>query len=326
MCVLSCFITNAQSWVADSICENYECTEVNFTDDYSGKVKCTVTRRLTYGNRQVAVLYIHGYNDYFFQTELGDRFVNNGYNFYAVDLRKYGRSILHGQRLFEVRDLSEYFEDINAALDIIVHDGNCSIIIMGHSTGGLIASYYMAKANWVRYPVKALVLSSPFLDMNLGTVTEDFLLPFVCLCGKWFPDIELDQGCDNMYARTLLKKYVGEWSYNTAWKTEMSRPVTLGWLRAITSAQDFLHKGVEVGVPILLMHSDYSSNGTDEELAHITDIVLNVDEISRYGKRLGNDVTEYIVKNGIHDLFLSRMPIRYALYSHLFQWLESKGL
>ena len=81
-----------------------------------------------------------------------------------------------------------------------------------------------------------------------------------------------------------------------------------------------------MGVPILLMHSDYSSNGTDEELAHITDIVLNVDEISRYGKRLGNDVTEYIVKNGIHDLFLSRMPIRYALYSHLFQWLESKGL
>ncbi len=319
-------VVNAQIWVADSVCENYERTEVEFADDYSGSVKCTVIRKLSYDKSKPAVLYIHGYNDYFFQTELGDNFVNNGYDFYAVDLRKYGRSIIPGQRLFEVRDLSEYFEDVNAALDIIVQNGNKSIIIMGHSTGGLVASYYLAKAEHSCYPITALLLNSPFLDMNLDNATENFLLPFVCLCGRCFPDFELNQGDSNVYAHTLLRKYEGEWDYNTMWKTEMSQPVTLGWLRAITSAQDFLHRGVDVGVPVLLMRSEYSSDGENEALSHETDIVLNVEEISMYGRRLGCDVTEYIVKNGIHDLFLSRMPVRYTLYSSMFRWLENRGL
>ena len=32
-----------------------------------------------------------GFNDYFFQAEMGRQFADSGYNFYAVDLRRYGR-------------------------------------------------------------------------------------------------------------------------------------------------------------------------------------------------------------------------------------------
>jgi len=35
-----------------------------------------------------AVLHVHGFNDYFFQTHLADAFAAAGHTFYALDLRR----------------------------------------------------------------------------------------------------------------------------------------------------------------------------------------------------------------------------------------------
>lgn len=98
------------SWVADPLLgkSGYEVETVNQPDDYSGKVVSTVIRRLPEGKKpRKAVLYVHGYNDYFFQDSMGREFNDSGYGFYAVDLRKYGRSLLPGQHRYEVRDMAE---------------------------------------------------------------------------------------------------------------------------------------------------------------------------------------------------------------------------
>jgi len=42
-----------------------------------------------------AVLYVHGFTDYFFQTGLADFFAARGLRFYALDLRKCGRAHVH---------------------------------------------------------------------------------------------------------------------------------------------------------------------------------------------------------------------------------------
>ena len=304
------------NWDQDILGDGYESSCIYLNPDYSGEVRISLIRKLCPYENSKAVLYVHGYNDYFFQKELGNQFVGNGYDFYALDLRKYGRSYVQGQDLFEVRDLSEYFEDIKVSLDSIVSGGHEEIILMSHSTGGLILSYFMAKGMDDGYPVKALLLNSPFLDMNLDAVTEKFLLPVVSCVS-----VLNSNGADDLYARSLLKEYDGEWEYDTSWKLVVSPDVTAGWLHAITAAQDFLHAGVNIKQPILLMRSEKSSTDYME-----SDIVLDVEEISKYGERLGGNVTEYIVKKGLHDLFLSSKPVRYSLYAAMFNWLQSKGL
>lgn len=111
--------------------------------------------------------------------------------FYAVDLRKYGRSLLPGQKPFEVRDMTEYFADIDSALAVMKRDGVDKVVLVGHSTGGLTSSLYMAE-----HPdtvVKALVLNSPFLDWNLGRI-EEFAVPAVAATGKLFPGMPVKQG------------------------------------------------------------------------------------------------------------------------------------
>lgn len=62
-------------------------------DDYEGKVIATLLRADSTAPSDRAVLYLHGYIDYFFQTHMAERFAGEEWNFYALDLRKYGRSL-----------------------------------------------------------------------------------------------------------------------------------------------------------------------------------------------------------------------------------------
>ena len=318
---------NARTWEADILGDDYKMTQVDMPDDYSGKVVSTVVRRLCDCSADKAVLYVHGYNDYFFQNEMGRRFNAHGYNFYAVDLRKYGRSILPHQLKFEVRNLKEYFADIDSALSVISDDGNREVVLMGHSTGGLVSSYYMVNGGDCKKNIKALVLNSPFMDMNLSNALENYALPVIAGVANLFPNISIPQGSNDAYAQSLLKQYHGEWDYNTEWKMILSPDVTSGWLRAISKAQNELQRGQDIAVPILLMRSDKSINGNvwSPEFNR-GDAVLDVDEISMYGRRLGKDVQEVVVKDGLHDLLLSRKPVRDATYCYIFKWLDKNGL
>ena len=62
-----------------------------------------------------AVLHVHGFADYFFQTGLADFWVARGYDFYALDLRKYGRSLRPHQTPNYVADLRAYYEELDLA-------------------------------------------------------------------------------------------------------------------------------------------------------------------------------------------------------------------
>lgn len=75
----------------------YERQTINLGTDDEGPVVATLVRRRAERPSGRAVLYVHGFVDYFFQTHLADFFAERGWDFYALDLRKYGRSLLPGQ-------------------------------------------------------------------------------------------------------------------------------------------------------------------------------------------------------------------------------------
>ena len=61
------------------------------------------------------MLHVHGFADYFFQTGYAEWWTERGYDFYALDLRKYGRSLRPHQTPNYVADLREYFPELDAA-------------------------------------------------------------------------------------------------------------------------------------------------------------------------------------------------------------------
>lgn len=299
-------------------------THVVFPDDYSGSVRCTIIRLKADAESKKAILYVHGFSDYFIQKEMAEMFAHNGYDFYAVDLRKYGRSLMAGQKMFQVRDMHEYFTDIETAVDIIRADGHDEIVLMGHSTGGLTTSLYMTENPPVI--IKALILNSPFLDWNQPALMKKVILPVVSRLGRVMPGCPLRQKPDSGYAETLSSGHGGEWTYRTDWKPDILPDPDMGWVRAIHTAQKQLRKR-KIDVPVLLMHSAESvRKGDAREKYHRADAILDVETISRYGRRLGPDVTEITFEGALHDIALSRHDIRTRMYDAMLDWLAARNL
>ncbi|HEX8630189.1 MAG TPA: alpha/beta hydrolase, partial [Catenuloplanes sp.] len=97
----------------------YERQTIELGSDDEGPVVATLVRRRAEEPTRRAVLYVHGFIDYFFQTHLADFFVERGWDFYALDLRKYGRSLLAHQTPNFCRDLGDYFPELDEAARII---------------------------------------------------------------------------------------------------------------------------------------------------------------------------------------------------------------
>lgn len=310
-------------YVPDVLGGDYERRTFRMPDDYEGEVVSTLVRKPLIPGARQAVLYIHGYNDYFFQRELGDSVRAHGYNFYAVDLRKYGRSILPHQNPFFCKSLTEYFADLDTVLHTIRAEGNDRILLMAHSTGGLIAAYYL-QSQRDTLPVDGLILNSPFLDWNFGWAMEKIVLPAVAFIGKYIPNLTVQGKGNPNYAYSLLKPYKGEWEYDTAWKMTEGHPKKAGWIYAIRQAQQKVQEGPGLECPVLVMSSDksYPESKAWHDEYKVSDIVLDVNDIQKYGRRLGREVTCDTIAGGMHDLILSEKPYRDQAYRSVFDWIE----
>lgn len=289
-------------WVPDTRLPGFEAKTLEFPDDYDGRAVATLVRLPAGSAPRGAALYVHGFVDYFFQRHVAERFAAEGYAFYALDLRKYGRSLLAQQHPNFCKHLGEYDSDISAAIDAI----GGPVVLAGHSTGGLICSLYAARGAR-RDQIRALWLNSPFFDWNVPSFKRA-QLGFAALLGQAFPFLSDRKGLRPEYGRSLHREFGGEWDYDLRLKPIAGFPVYFGWVGAITAAQAKVHAGLEISCPVLVMHSDEA------------DVVLNWRHIAKWGRTLGPQVTVLAFPGGFHDLVLSRREIRDAVFSALFSW------
>lgn len=292
-------------------------------DDYEGVVVCTLIGREDSADEKEAVLYVHGFNDYFFQEGLAEFFEGHGKAFYALDLRKYGRSYRTHQGFNDVRDLKEYDADIFWALDFIKRRGHAYQLLMGHSTGGLVLSYFIG-----RNPldtVRGLILNSPFFDFNFPHWFKASLLPIANVLASAFPKLRVPSGLPPFYGYSLHCDHFGEWQYNTAWKPHRVPPVRLSFVRAIHLAQQELRKAWRISCPCLVVHSDKSvlASRWDDGLLE-SDGVLNVDDIRKGAMLLEGNVSCVSIPGGMHDLVLSKTEVRSMVYAEMKAWMEDK--
>src|SRR5690554_4849562 len=145
------------------------------------------------------------------------KFLDQGYDFYALDLRKYGRSLLPHQHPNYCRSITEYFPEISIALKQIYEASNYKITLVGHSTGGLITSMYMNKGEQ-KGLVDSLILNSPFFEFNVPKLRR-IVLPIVATFSVAVNKYSRLKGAlSRVYSQSIYKGNFGEWDFNLAWK------------------------------------------------------------------------------------------------------------
>lgn len=277
-----------------------------------------------------AVLVVHGYTDYFFNTELGDFFAARGIAFYAIDLHKCGRSWREGQTPHFTTHLAGYDVELESAMAIIAAEtGHAKVLVLGHSAGGLIVSLWLDRLRrrgaTASLGVTGLVLNSPFFDLRgpwilRSLVASSALLVMSALRGKL---VVRGRGGGG-YGRGLHRDFDGEWEYSLQWKPIGGFPVTFAWIHAIRRGHARLHRGLDVGVPNLVLRSDRTIPETKNPSAmHHGDAVLDVGQIARWAGCLGNRTTVVPIPDAKHDVFLSLPTPRQRAYRELSTWLDT---
>lgn len=330
------------TWRADVLGDSFEQHTIDLGSDPDGEgdIVATLIRYIPPAQSvpapHGAALYVHGYSDYFFQRHLAAAFAARGYQFYALDLRKCGRSQRAGLTPHFVTDLAFYDEELNEALRIIRKEspGRAGerIVVSAHSTGGLIVPLWLDRLN--RQPggvvgagVRGVVLNSPWFDMQGSWWLRSIGTAAIEAVGRVQPmRIAQDAKFDG-YGTSLHADRSGEWEYNLDWKPLGGYAARFGWLRAIRRGHFTLQRGLDTGVPSLVLRSArtwFSPHYVPEIDA--ADCVLDVKQIARWSGCLGNRTVIVPIPEARHDVFLSKTAPRDAALRELdlfLAWLSS---
>ena len=335
------------SWKADVLGEGYLQTTLELKPDSEGPVVATLVKAQapvppTFWNKvfgrssQVAantdVLYIHGWSDYFFQKNLAEYWRSQGAQFYALDLRKYGRSIRPGQSEGFIDDLADYDEDIEAALEVMGHGSKKSgandkalegrkLVVMGHSTGGLIFSLW-ADRNPGR--ADAVVLNSPWLEYQLTAAARALVAPVLRAGTKINPKAQMPSIDFGFYSRTVDKHKDGEWEFNYDWRPEHGFPVRPAWLNAILAGHAKVAAGLDIEAPVFTWLSTKSLlvPRWSEDMKR-ADVAIDVNIVAARVHQLGKLITLARIENAMHDVVLSERPVRNHAFDELTRWLKA---
>lgn len=326
----------------DFLGSEFSSLTIPLLDDAEGSVVTTLIRSRTAPEHPSFIfLAIHGWNDYFYQTELAHAVSAAGGAFFAVDLRKYGRSLRPWHTFGYIRDLSDYDEEIHSCLDVIYTEINprVPLVLYGHSTGGLTASLWAD-----RHPgaLAALVLNSPWLEYQ-SVPTRQAGSPLVDLLARTSPTMVLSSGSDDFYQRSLtawkedpaldfVPGHEGSddpfwttgWNPDPAFRTGTGAPVRTAWLSAVLRGHALVASGLDISCPILVLTSSRSIAPSEwsEELRGV-DCVLDVGQIWSRVPSLGSHVTLVKLDNAIHDVTLSRREVRNQAFSEIERFVRT---
>ena len=275
------------------------------------------------------ILYVHGYNDYFFQKEMAQKADSAGYAFFAIDLHYCGRSFAPGDRRGDLRNMREFFPELDFAVELARvitkertgHAHSLPLVLIGHSQGGLLVSFYAESRPDEKFA--ALVLNSPFFDFNFNWLVRNVAIPVISELAMYLPDFSIGSSGNPNYAYAINRERYGEWQYNTEWKSEERPEQFLGWIRGVHGAQLELHRGFHINSPVLVMHGDCSENDdkwSDDQMH--CDGVLDVEHIEMWAPKVGTMVTTETVAGGLHDLYLSRKDVRDEAYAKTFSFID----
>lgn len=325
-------------WKTDTVLEGYQQATVHLGEDAEGEIVATFVRknpsqlslqqrwrRWHYSMRghRLAIMYVHGWNDYFYRRHASEYWESLGIPFYAVDLRKFGRSYRSYQTPGYIEDLHDYRLEFNALRDQIVKEQgkDVRILMIAHSQGGLSASLWIDSEH--PHHVEALALNSPWLELQGNRMFRLLSTPVVQMYRLRGGKTIMPMRDPGFYARCIKRSTGGEWDYlDHPLNPDVEFLPRAGWMQAIYNGQDEIAKNLDIQIPVLVCTSDKSmmlQTTWDEDMRE-ADSVLDITAIRQAALHLGDVVALATIRGGLHDLSMSKPDARRKYFRIVTTW------
>jgi alpha-beta hydrolase superfamily lysophospholipase len=324
-------------WHTDILGDDFEACSYQATGDDGVERTATLVRHAPKGEGpggvrpggrplpRRAVLFLHGWSDYFFNVELARFWTGKGFEFFALDMHNHGRSLQPDTHGGYVANLDDYDAEISKAIGIMgslrpEQAGGLPVTLMGHSTGGLIAALWVSRHPGV---VAQLVLNSPWLEMHGNSLVRRATRSMVGPLARYRPEAVLRLPERGFYWRSISSEAEGEWTLDNKYRPPLAFPVRAGWLSAVLAGHSRVARGLRIDIPILVLLSETSENGMFwTEAMRRADAVLDVNTIAIRAMALGRTVTLERIDGALHDVFLSPPHVRADAYARLGRWIR----
>ncbi len=325
-------------WKTDTVLEGYQQATVHLGEDAEGEIVATFVRknpsqlslqqrwrRWHYSMRghRLAIMYVHGWNDYFYRRHASEYWESLGIPFYAVDLRKFGRSYRSYQTPGYIEDLHDYRLEFNALRDQIVKEQgkDVRILMIAHSQGGLSASLWIDSEH--PHHVEALALNSPWLELQGNRMFRLLSTPVVQMYRLRGGKTIMPMRDPGFYARCIKRSTGGEWDYlDHPLNPDVEFLPRAGWMQAIYNGQDEIAKNLDIQIPVLVCTSDKSmmlQTTWDEDMRE-ADSVLDITAIRQAALHLGDVIALATIRGGLHDLSMSKPDARRKYFRIVTTW------
>lgn len=253
-------------------------------------------------NNKKAIIWIPGYNDYFYHYHISEKLPN--LDFYAINLRNCGYSKEKDCIPHYCSNLEEYFEELDFLFENLINNNYEEVILYGHSTGGLIAIiYYNYNKKKKLNKINKLILNSPFLYLKLDCISNFILNYIIYYISDYIPSLNINNIKKiNKYTRFIKKKM----SIDFKNKSDYELPVMTDWISSVIFNQyKILKNEIKIeDIPVLFLTSDKTVNDLNDELG---DSILDVNIMKNIGKKLSNknNIIFKEVREALHDVLVS---------------------
>lgn len=225
------------------------------------------------------LLYIHGWNDYFYQPHLARMLSHLGAAFYALDLHRYGRNLPDrwpGRLTYN--GYTDDFENYDTEIDIAVktvrqEHPHLPLIMMGHSNGGGVVAGWAARHH---DDFEGIIYNSPWIVQDVSSIpggvhTENLLADHGRGIRLPMPQTDLTTYADSLAGYQAigsplprrLVPFVNDpsvkgWTSNPKWRLLSGAPVLIGWISAVLRNQHWLRdSGSFPQKPVLCLTGNY---------------------------------------------------------------------
>lgn len=209
---------------------------------------------------QFIAVYVHGWNDYFYQAHLARMMTHLGAAFYALDLHRYGRNMPSWSNFIPFNCYEDDYTTYDRELDWAIATArqehpDLPVVVMGHSNGGAVVSGWAARH---QDSYDGLIFISPWVVQDVsgipaGESVRNFIasnlrgmhVPMIGPGSSVYQDSLVGYATIGSPLPRRLIPFTNDpavrgWVTNPKWRITSGAPILFGWLSAILSTQQWL--------------------------------------------------------------------------------------